>query len=67
MRAVADFNETRSSDVFVVNFGAHYHETLDDEAEFRAEVAPLLDAMGEVADKATVVWRSVHFLDQVIF
>lgn len=54
-RVVADFNETRASDVFFVNSGAHYREY--DEDRFRADVAELLDDMGKLADNATVVWR----------
>lgn len=52
-----DYNDTRASDVIVVNFGAHYHFNREDEARFKADVAPILDAMGELGDKATVVWR----------
>lgn len=52
-----DYNGTRASDVIVVNFGGHYHHNPKDDARFKADVAPILDAMGELGDKATVVWR----------
>lgn len=55
--AVADFNETRASDVFIINFGPHFQAYQED--EFRRKTAILLDAMGELADRATVVWRWV--------
>ena len=58
-QAVRDYNETRASDVFVVNFGAHYNfpPGEDDNEKFKADVFPILDAMAELGDKATVVWR----------
>lgn len=54
-RAAADYNETRASDVFVINFGAHFRDK--DEEDFREDMSKLLDDMGKLADKATVVWR----------
>lgn len=54
---MADFNETRPSDIYVVNFGAHYHEDPGGEDLFRSEVSLLLDDIAEIADSATVVWR----------
>jgi len=59
---VRDYNETRASDVFVVNFGAHYHYPPgnNQDEQFKADVAPILDAMAELGDKATVVWRYVR-------
>eukprot|EP00752_Nemacystus_decipiens_P008398 g7508.t1 len=63
-RALKDFNETRPSDVFIVNFGAHYHETPEGDQEFKDAVFPMLDEMAEVGKTATVVWREispVHF------
>lgn len=54
--AVRDYNETRASDVFVVNFGAHYHGAQED-ADFKRDIGPLLDSMAEVGKTATVVWR----------
>lgn len=59
---VSDFNETRPSDVYVVNFGPHYHGNPDGDGsddEFRPHMSAVLDAMGKVADVATVVWRWV--------
>ena len=61
-RAVLDYNETRASDIFVVNFGAHYHDNPEDDAKFRAHVSPILDAMAELGEHATVVWRWVESL-----
>lgn len=56
-RAIADFNETRASDIFVINFGAHYHETPEGDQQFKDAVFPILDEMAEVGKTATVVWR----------
>ena len=56
-RAVKDFNETRASDVFVVNFGAHYEETPEGDEAFKGVVFPILDEMAEIGKTATVVWR----------
>lgn len=55
--AIRDYNETRPSDVFVVNFGAHYHGTPEDEYRFKRDIGPVLDSMAEVGKTATVVWR----------
>eukprot|EP00752_Nemacystus_decipiens_P008399 g7509.t1 len=63
-RAAKDFNETRASDVFVVNFGAHYEETPEGDETFKATVFPVLAEMAEIGKTATVVWREispVHF------
>ncbi|CAN0365743.1 unnamed protein product, partial [Ascophyllum nodosum] len=63
-RAAADYNETRSSDVFVVNFGAHYHETEDNEREFKEDMGNILLDMGKMSEVATMVWREIsptHF------
>ena len=56
-RAVGDFNTTSASDIFVVNFGAHYHDTAEGEANFRAYMAPILDEMAVLGATATVIWR----------
>lgn len=56
-RAVSDFNETRSSDIFVVNFGAHYDDTVEDELNFQVATAALLDEMAKLGETATVMWR----------
>ncbi len=63
-RAVREVNETRESDVFVVNFGAHYHYApgKNEDEQFKTDIAPILDAMAELGDKATVVWRCVRNL-----
>ncbi|CAM9694243.1 unnamed protein product [Scytosiphon promiscuus] len=63
-RAVLDYNETRASDVFVVNFGAHYPATPEGDEEFKQAVFPLLDEMAVLGETATAVWREmspVHF------
>ncbi|CAN0474823.1 unnamed protein product [Ascophyllum nodosum] len=63
-RAAADYNETRSSDVFVVNFGAHYRETEDGEREFKEDMGNILLDMGKMSEVATMVWREIsptHF------
>lgn len=52
-----DNNETRASDVYVVNFGAHYRGTPEGDFMFKQEIPPLLDSMAKLGDKATVVWR----------
>lgn len=56
-RAVLDYNETRASDVFVVNFGAHYPATPEGDEEFKEDIFPLLDDMAVVGETATVIWR----------
>ena len=56
-RAVSDFNETRSSDIFVVNFGAHYDDTKEDEEQFRVATAALLDDMARLGETTTMIWR----------
>ena len=53
----ADFNETRSSDVYVVNFGAHYHETEQDERQFKEDMGNILIDMGKMSEVVTMVWR----------
>ncbi|CAM9273022.1 unnamed protein product [Hapterophycus canaliculatus] len=66
-RAVRDYNETRASDVIVVNFGAHYRATPQGDEDFRQDVFPILDGMAKLGEKATVVWREmspVHFPSQ---
>eukprot|EP00903_Cladosiphon_okamuranus_P013413 g12497.t2 len=63
-KAVRDYNETRPSDVFVVNFGGHYHFTPEEDERFKADMSPILDSMAELGEKATVVWREIsptHF------
>lgn len=50
-------NETRASDVFVVNFGAYYEETPEGDETFKEIVFPMLDEMAEIGNTATVVWR----------
>lgn len=57
IRALRDFNETRASDVIIVNFGAHYHDNDEDDERFRLDMGYLLDQMGAIADNATVIWR----------
>ncbi|CAN0116211.1 unnamed protein product [Scytosiphon promiscuus] len=60
--AVRDYNETRASDVYVVNFGAHYRAYNDD--KFKRDMFSLLDDMAKLGETATVVWREmspVHF------
>ncbi|CAN0265984.1 unnamed protein product [Scytosiphon promiscuus] len=56
-RAMRDYNETRPSDVIVVNFGGHYHDGPEDEEVFKSHVFPILDDMAELGKQATVVWR----------
>lgn len=56
-RAVADFNATRPSDIFVINFGAHYPDTAEQEEMFRFDTAGLLDSMAKLGENATVIWR----------
>ncbi|CAB1114035.1 unnamed protein product [Ectocarpus sp. CCAP 1310/34] len=63
-RAVSDFNETRASDIFVVNFGGHYHDFPEEDDSFKRDVFPILDEMAVLGEKATVVWREIaptHF------
>ncbi|CAM9461906.1 unnamed protein product, partial [Ectocarpus fasciculatus] len=63
-RAVSDFNETRASDVFVVNFGGHYHDFPEEDDSFKRDVFPILDEMAVLGEKATVIWRDIaptHF------
>lgn len=52
-----NYNETRPSDVYVVNFGAHYKEYGEENEMFKKHTSALLDRMGEVSETATVVWR----------
>lgn len=56
-RVLRDFGELRPSDVVVVNWGAHYHETPEQEARFREDVGNVLDGLGDRAENATMVWR----------
>ena len=56
-RAVADFNATRPSDIFVVNFGAHYPDTAEDEEVFRLDMAAVLDSMAKLGETVTAIWR----------
>lgn len=56
-RSLSDFNETRSSDVFVINFGAHYHDTPEGDASFKHDTAHVLDDMARFGEAATMVWR----------
>lgn len=56
-RAVADFNTTRPSDIFVVNFGAHYPDTPEDEEVFRRDIAAVLESMAQLGETATAIWR----------
>ncbi|CAM9472212.1 unnamed protein product [Ectocarpus sp. 4 AP-2014] len=63
-RAASDFNETRASDIFVVNFGGHYHDFPEEDDDFKRDVFPILDEMAVLGEKATVVWREIaptHF------
>ncbi|CBN77628.1 expressed unknown protein [Ectocarpus siliculosus] len=63
-RALRDYNETRASDVVVVNFGAHYRSTPEGEESFKRDVSSILDDMAEIGETATVVWREIaptHF------
>ncbi|CAM9868740.1 unnamed protein product [Ectocarpus sp. 12 AP-2014] len=63
-RALMDYNETRASDVVVVNFGPHYRSSPEGEESFKRDVSSLLDDMAEVGETATVVWREIaptHF------
>lgn len=57
LRALRDYSETKADDVYVVNFGAHYHGTPEGDAKFKRDIGPLLESMAEVGEKATVVWR----------
>ncbi|CAN0416926.1 unnamed protein product, partial [Ectocarpus fasciculatus] len=64
LKAASDFNETRASDVFVVNFGGHYHDIPEDDEEFKTDMIPVLEDMAVLGEKATVVWREIaptHF------
>ncbi|CAM9132092.1 unnamed protein product [Choristocarpus tenellus] len=54
-RVLLDFNGTRPSDVYVVNFGAHYSET--NVTRFAQEIGPFVDALHKLSFNATVVWR----------
>lgn len=56
-RILRDFNETRPSDIIVVNWGAHYHDTPDQESLFREDMKSVLDAVGNMSNEATMVWR----------
>lgn len=56
-RSLSDFNETRASDIFVINFGAHYHDTPEGEARFRFDTTRVLNDMARFGDTATMIWR----------
>ncbi|CAN0086191.1 unnamed protein product [Ectocarpus sp. 12 AP-2014] len=63
-KALRDYNETRASDVVVINFGAHYRSTPEGEESFKRDVSSILDDMAEIGETATVVWREIaptHF------
>ncbi|CAM9982085.1 unnamed protein product [Ectocarpus fasciculatus] len=63
-RAMKDYNETRASDLVVINFGARYHNTAEGDEAFKRDVFSVLDDMAEVGETATVVWREIaptHF------
>lgn len=53
----ADFNDTRASDIFVVNFGAHFPETPEGDTSFKMETSDVLDHMATLGETATVIWR----------
>lgn len=57
LKVARDFNETRASDVFVVNFGGHYHDIPEDDEEFKKDMIPVLEDMAVLGQNATVVWR----------
>ncbi|CAM9780401.1 unnamed protein product [Ectocarpus sp. 6 AP-2014] len=64
LKAASDFNETRASDVFVVNFGGHYHDIPEDDEEFKTDMIPVLQDMAVLGQNATVIWREIaptHF------
>ncbi|CAN0195212.1 unnamed protein product, partial [Ectocarpus sp. 4 AP-2014] len=64
LKAASDFNGTRASDVFVVNFGGHYHDLPEDDEEFKTDMIPVLQDMAVLGESATVVWREIaptHF------
>lgn len=58
-RALTNYNGTRPGDVFVVNFGAHYRDTPEEDENFRREVFPVLDEMAKFGEEedVTMVWR----------
>lgn len=56
-RALSDYNGTRPGDVFVVNFGPHFHNTPEGDQLFKDMVFPVLDEMAALAGEATMVWR----------
>lgn len=56
-KVLADFNETRASDIFVINFGAHFPGTAEGEEDFKLEVSRVLEDMATLGERATVVWR----------
>ena len=56
-KVIADFNETRASDIFVINFGAHFPDDVEGEEKFKRETASVLDDMATLGETATVVWR----------
>ncbi|CAM9134824.1 unnamed protein product, partial [Discosporangium mesarthrocarpum] len=61
-RVLLDFNGTRDSDIYVVNFGAHYPER--NNTLFEKEMGPFLEALKPLSREATVVWREAsptHF------
>lgn len=43
--------------MFVINFGAHYHDNAEGNAKFKLDTAQVLDGMARFGDKATMVWR----------
>lgn len=55
--ALTDYNGTRAGDVFVVNFGSHFRETLEGDQMFKDAVFPILEEMATLGDEATMVWR----------
>lgn len=53
----ADFNGTRPSDIYVMNFGAHFHDTPEGDEDFKRDTSVLLDGMARLGERATVIWR----------
>lgn len=56
-RVTADFNGTRASDIYVINFGAHFHDTPKGDEDFKRDASALLDGMARLGERATVIWR----------
>lgn len=54
-----DYNETRPSDIVVVNFGGHYHDIPEDDEKFKQDVFPILDDLAELGKNVTAIWRCV--------